>query len=457
MSKHNDYQFLIIGSGAAGGAAALMAAGMGYKTAIVEADVWGGTELNYRDIPYGVALKFAHQYAEMVAGAKFGISSEELHYNYSAILNWQAVATRRAGGGSKKLFESAGIECLRGYAQFTGRQTVSIDGLEVSAEKILVATGSNLTVNGISGIDTISCWSPDTALRIPRVPEAVMVIGAGSTGCELAQYFAELGSKVLLIEAQDRILPREDTEVSETIDKYLRDRLQVKILTNSRATALEEDERSKQVIFVRDGQEKIVRVEEVILATTPEPAIDLNLESAGIQYDQRGIKVDRTLQTSNKNVWAAGDVIGGESSTERAIHEGKLATMNALKKANNQLCYTGFVRMTNTLPQIAKVGLNEAECWQIKRKYKTAIAPIENTHASIINDFRAGFVKMLIDPHKGHILGATVVSPEAETVVQEICLAIRSGLKVEDLASTPHVSSSWSMAVRQVARKLAKN
>lgn len=300
MSKRDDYQYLVIGSGAAGSAAALLAAEMGFRTAIVEADVWGGTELNYRDIPYGAALNFAHEYAEALAGAKFGIASSDLRYNYSAVLNWQAAATRRAGGGSKKMFESAGIECLHGYAQFTGPHTITLDGLEVSAEKILLATGSNLTVNGITGIDTISCWSPDTALRMPKVPEALLVVGAGSTGCELAQYFAELGSKVLLVEAQSRILPREDPEVSEVMDKYLRERLQIKILTDARVIALEEDERSKQVIFVREGQEKIVRVEEVVLATTPEPATDLNLESAGIKYDQNGVKVDKTLQTTNK-------------------------------------------------------------------------------------------------------------------------------------------------------------
>lgn len=455
MSKKDDYQFLVIGSGAAGTSAALLAAEMGFRTAIVEADVWGGTELNYRDMPYGAALKFAHQYSEMLAGARFGISSGDLRYNYSAVLNWQSVATRRAGGGSKKIYESANIECLHGYAQFTGPHSLSIDGLEVTAEKFLIATGSNLTVSGITGIDTISCWSPDTALRIPRVPEALLVVGAGSTGCELAQYFAELGSKVLLVETQSRILPREDVEVSETMEKYLRDRFQIKVLTNARVTALEEDERSKQVIFVRDGQEKIVRVEEVILATTPEPATDLNLESAGVKYDQHGIKVDKTLQTSNKNIWAAGDVIGGESSSERAAYEGKLATMNALKKANNFLVYAGFIRMTNTLPQVAKVGLNESECWQIKRKYKTAIIPIENTHAAIINDFRTGFAKLIIDPHKGQVLGATIVSPEAELSIQEVAMAVRNGLRVSELASTPHVASGWGEAIRLAARKLA--
>lgn len=455
MSRNYDYQYLVIGSGAAGSAAALLAAELGFGTAIVEADCWGGTELNYRDIPYGAALGFAHRYAEAMSGARFGISSNNLRYNYAGVLNWQAIATRRAGGGSKKLFESAGIECLRGYAQFVGPNLVSIDGLEVRAEKILIATGSNLTVSGVAGIDTVNCWSPDTALRIPKIPKVLFVVGAGSTGCELAEYFAALGSKVLLAEAQDRILPREDLEVSETMEKHLRDNLQVKVLTGARVVALEQSDKSKQVIFVRDGQEKIVRVEEVILATTPEPALDLGLENAGVKYTRRGIQVDKGLQTSNRDIWAAGDAIGGESSSEKAAYEGKLATMNALKKSGNITNYTGFTRMTNTLPRVAKVGLNETECWQIKQKYKAAVVPISEVHAAITSDFRTGFVKLLAEPHKGQILGGTVVAPEADLIIQEIALAVRNGLKANELAGTPHVAASWSQAVWMAARKLA--
>ncbi len=183
MSKF-DYQYVVIGSGAAGSAAALMAAGLGAHTAIVESDRWGGTTLNYRDIPYGAALGFAQLYAEAVAGSRFGMSSSTLRYNYPTVLNWQAAAVRRSGGGSRKVFENAGIDCHHGFAQFISPHEIVLGNRQISAEKFLIATGTNIAVNGISGIDTVNCWSPDTALRMAKLPKVLLVVGGGSTGCE---------------------------------------------------------------------------------------------------------------------------------------------------------------------------------------------------------------------------------------------------------------------------------
>ena len=139
-----DYEYVVIGSGAAGSAAALLAAGLGAHTAIVEADRWGGTTLNYRDIPYAAALGFAQRYADAVAGSRFGMSSTSLRYNYPTVLNWQAAAVRRAGGGSRKVFENVGIDCYHGFAQFIGAHEIALGDQQISGEKFLIATGTNL-------------------------------------------------------------------------------------------------------------------------------------------------------------------------------------------------------------------------------------------------------------------------------------------------------------------------
>lgn len=449
-----DYQYVVIGSGAAGSAAALMAAGLGAHTAIVEADRWGGTTLNYRDIPYAAALGFAQRYAEAVAGSRFGMSSANLRFNYPTVLNWQAAAVRRAGGGNRKVFENAGIDCYHGFAQFISSHEIAVGDKQISSEKFLIATGTNVAINGITGIDTVSCWSPDTALRMAKLPSVMMVIGGGSTGCEIAEYFAALGVEVLIAEAQDRILPREDPEASEVIEKHLKDRFGVKVLTGSRVVALQRDNDGQQVIFVRGSQEKSVRVEAIVLATTTEPSTDIGLENAGVKYSYRGIQVDQNLRTTNRHIWAAGDVIGGESSTEKATYEGKLATLNAISNAGNIVNYTGFVRMTDTLPKVAKVGLNEIECAQLKEKQKSALVPLEAISAANTNDFRAGFVKLTINA-KNQVLGATVVSPDADLVIQEIALALRAGMQASELAGTPHVATGWAEAVRMAARELS--
>lgn len=454
MVKGFDYQYVVIGSGAAGSAGALLAASMGVKTAIVEADRWGGTTLNYRDIPYQAALGFAQRYAEAVAGARFGMSSTNLRYNYPTLLNWQAAAVRRAGGGKRKLFEESGIDCYHGFAQFISPHEVAVDGKQISGEKFLLATGSELAVSGIAGIEAVNCWSPDTALRMSKVPKAVMVVGGGSTGCEIAEYFSALGAQVLITEAQERLLPREDKEAGEAIAEHLHKRFQVQVLTSSRVIALAEEGKDKKVVFVRGGQEKFVKVEAVVLATTPEPSMDYGLENAGIKYTPGGVEVNDNLRTTCPHIYAAGDILGGESSTERATYEAKLATTNALKKANGIINYAGFTRMTDTLPKVAKVGFNEADCARLNFKFKSALTPVESVSAANTNDFRTGFVKILVDV-RGQILGATVVCPNADLVVQEIALAMRNGLKVEELAATPHVATSWSEAVRLCARELA--
>lgn len=449
-----DYQYVVIGSGAAGSAAALMAAGLGAHTAIVEADRWGGTTLNYRDIPYAAALGFAQRYAEAVAGSRFGMSSANLRFNYPTVLNWQAAAVRRAGGGNRKVFENASIDCYHGFAQFISSHEIAVGDKQISSEKFLIATGTNVGINGITGIDTVSCWSPNTALRMAKLPRVMMVIGGGSTGCEIAEYFAALGVEVLIAEAQDRILPREDPEASEVIEKHLKDRFGVKVLTDSRVVALQRDNEGQQVIFVRGSQEKSVRVEAIVLATTTEPSTDIGLENAGVKYSYRGIQVDQNLRTTNRHIWAAGDVIGGESSTEKATYEGKLATLNAISNAGNIVNCTGFIRMTDTLPKVAKVGLNEIECAQLKEKQKSALVPLEAISAANTNDFRAGFVKLTINA-KSQVLGATVVSPDADLVIQEIALALRAGMQASELAGTPHVATGWAEAVRMAARELS--
>lgn len=454
MSKRFDYEYVVIGSGAAGSAAALLAAGLGVKTAIVEADKWGGSALNYRDIPYGAALGFAERYADAIESSRFGMSSSTLRYNYPTLLNWEATAVRRSGGGSRKIFENAGIDCYHGMATFISSHEIALDEAQISAEKFLIATGSNLAANGIAGLDTVSCWTPDTVLRMNKLPKALLVIGGGSTGCEIAEYFGALGVQVLIAEAEERILPKEDPEVSTAMEEIFRKRFQIEVLTSSRVVALTQDMKSKQAIFVRGGQEKSVRVDAVVLATSPEPMTDLGLENAGVKYSYAGVRVDKNLKTTCGHIWAAGDVLGGESSTEKATYEAKLATMNALKKAGNPVNYTGFIRMTNTFPQVAKVGANEVELGPQGEKRKVSIIPLSTVSAANTNDFREGFVKMSADT-KGQVLGATIVAPNADLIMQEVSLAIRTGMRVAEIASAPHVATSWNEAVRIAARELA--
>ena len=170
---------------------------------------------------------------------------------------------------------------------------------------------------------------PEIILDIPRAPKSVFVVGAGSTGCEIAQYFSALGSEVVIADIAGRLLPREDEEAGQVLDEVFK-RDGIKVLTQSRVVALEKDGVEKKVIFMRGGQEKSIKIGAVILCTGSAPNVDLGLENAGVKYTHDGIKVDDTMQSSTKYIYAAGDVVGGHSSTEKAIIDARVAVAHIL-------------------------------------------------------------------------------------------------------------------------------
>ena len=453
--KKFDYDLIVIGSGAAGKAAALMAGGAGLKTAIVEADRWGGNTLNYRNIPEAASIHFANLYREATKGARFGLSSTNLRYNYPTALSWRLTAARRAGAGSTKDLEDARVDCVKGFAHFVSPHEISIgEKKQISAKKFLIATGSVLDEKGITGVDSIPHLTPRTAMNVGRLPKVLLVVGGGASGCEIAEYYANLGVQVLLFELSERLLPREDSEVGEMIEFYLTKQLGVKVLTQSRVIAMERDGAHRKVIFIRGGQEKAVKVEEIVVATGSKPAMDLGLENAGVKFSAAGIKVGKTLQTSAKHIYAAGDVLGGKSSTEKSTYEAALATANIINKGNSAADYRGFMRVTNTFPMVASVGMTEDDCVKHARKYKVALAPLSAVNASNIEDFRTGFIKLVAD-RDGRLIGGTVVAPRADLIIQEVALAIRQEMKAVDLASVPHAADGWGEIVKVAARRLA--
>lgn len=457
MGKKFDYDLIVIGSGPAGAAAAQYAAKSGSKVALVERGKWGGSALNSTDVPSRALFQFSHLYREALRGSRFGVSSSTLRYNYPTIQNWKLLASRRAGAGSKKPFEDAKIACLSGFASFLSPYEIAIKDQIVSAPKFILATGSRLNYGDITGVESATCFTPAEAFALPRVPKSVFVIGAGSTGVELANYFAELGSQVVIGELAGRLLPKEDEEVGQLLNQYFDNSLHIKVLTQSRVVAVEKGTKPgyQKVIFRRGGGEKSVEVSAIVLATGNKPVTNLSLENAGVNYNEKGIIVDDYLKTNMKHIHAAGDCIGGESSLERAAYEGALAASNAIGKTKNLRNYEGFIRFTDTFPSVATTGLTEDDCVKKSIPCKKAVLPLSSVSASNTSDFRYGFVKILADP-KDKLLGATVVCPNAELVIQEVATAVRHKFTITQLASTPHISSAWSELVHLAARKLAK-
>ena len=452
MKKRFDYDLVVIGSGDAGGEAALIAAKSGLKVALVEAKKWGGSNLNNTNLPLGAAMQAAMLYKKAIEGSRFGLSSGNLRYNYPTLQNWKNQAAKHAGANSKKIFEDAKIKCIDGTARFISKTEIAVGDKTICAKKYLIATGASVTDTGIKIPENVDYYLPENALDIPRVPKNLFIVGAGSTGCELAQYFAALGSDVVIADIAGRLLPREDEEVGQVLDEVFHND-GIKVLTQSRVVALEKDGSEKRVYFMRGGQEKSIKVDAIILCTGSTPNIDLGLNNADVKYARGGIKVENTMQTSVRHIYAAGDVVGGNSSTEKAIMDARIAVAHIVGRSKQERNYTGLVRVTNTYPEVAQVGISEDDCIRRDRKIKKIVVPLQAVQKSKITDFYSGFVKLIFGK-SGTLIGGTVMAPNAAIVAQELSYGVRYEMTAAEIAAVPHVANDWSELIRTAAERI---
>jgi dihydrolipoamide dehydrogenase len=451
-----DYDLIVIGSGAGGSAAATIAARGGKKVAIIEADTFGGDSPNWSDVPTKALLHAAQLFDEARHGARFGLRSSTLGYNYPSIRAWKELAVKRTGaGGNQRYYDNQGIDTFHGSAHFLSPHEVSINRRHISAQHFLIATGSHWVAPNVQGLSDLTYLTPRTILEAIRPPKSLYIIGAGTIGVEIAQLMAIFGTKVYLAEIASRILPREDQETGALMERILKEQKGVTSLTQTRTLAVVKDGIGKRVTYSRGGVEKSVRVDEVLVATGRVPTVDLGLENASVTYTPKGIEVNDHLQTSARHIFAAGDVLGHNSHTHTALLESRVAANNILHTKNRiSPDYTATPRLTFTYPGIASVGLSEDDCLKRDLAINKAVAPLNIIARSNTSDFRDGFVKIITDK-KGVILGATVVAPYAAEIIHELALAIKHHLTASDLANTPHAFLSWSEAVRVAAARLS--
>lgn len=456
MAKHEfDYDLIVIGSGAGGSVAATIAAECGKRVAIIESDTFGGESPNWSDVPINALLHAANVYDEAKHGAKFGIRSATIGYNYPTIRAWKDLAVRRTGaGGNRRYYENRGISAFNGQAHFLSPNEISVNRRHLSASYFLIATGSHWHIPTIPGLNTVNYFTPRTILEAIRPPKSLLIIGGGDSGVEIAQLMAIFGTKVYIAEEAERILSDRDAEVSETIDHILTDQKGVTVLAHSKVVSVEKDGLGKRVILSRAGVDKSVKVDEILIAAGRVPTTDLGLENAGVKYSEKGIKVNENLQTSVSHIYAAGDVIGHNCHTHTALSESQVAINNILRRSKIALDYSAIPEVIFTNPGVASVGLSENDCKKRKMAVKMAVAPLNIIARSNTSDFGDGFVKIITNG-KGIIVGASVVAPQAGEIIQELVLAVQHHMTARQLADTPHAFLSWSEAVRVAASKLS--
>lgn len=449
-----DYDLIVIGSGAGGSATANIVASEGKRVAIIEGDTFGGESPNWGDIPTKALLHAANLYDEATHGARFGLRSSTMGYNYPSIRNWKTLAVKRTGAGNNRnYYEKQGINTFVGMARFITPNEITVNRRHLSASNFLIATGSSWIIPEIAGLDKIKYLTPRTILEEIRPPKSLMIVGGGETGVEIAQLMATFGTKVYLIEESGRILPKLDKEVGELISRLLSEQKGVSVLTESKVVSIGKEGLGKRIIISRGGQEKSVRVDEILFAIGKTPNTDLGLENACVKYSKKGVKVNDFLQTNVKHIYCAGEVIGRTKSTHDTILESRVVANNILKRNKVAPDYTASPTIIFTNPGIATVGLSERECIKKKIQIKKGIAPLNIIARSNTSDFRDGFVKIITDK-KNVIIGGSIVAPHAGEMIHELALAVKYGLTAKQLAETPHAFLSWSEAIRVASFKL---
>ena len=472
--KKFDYDLVVIGGGAAGIAGALMAASQKKKVAIIERELIGGqnTICGFTQL---IASRISQLLFRAREGASFGLNSDHLKINLPSMYSEIQTKAETYIELKKDELKEAKVEIIRSNARFISPIEVAIDDGTLTARKFLIATGTGLDTGEIAGLCDVGFLTPsEIYLGLPRIPKVVLVVGAGQSGVETAEFLANMGSSVILVDMAERILPKEDAEVAKIIEAKFGQKKRIKILTETRVLALENDgvqtlstgRKTKVVkaILSRGEQRKSVRVECVVLATGQRPELDLGLENANVKYENAGIIVSDQMRTSNKNIFAAGGVAFVKenrkisdnlfNSYEKDCYEGAIAASVAFNgRSKTVVENNGFARMTNIYPKVASVGMTEDQCNLAGIKYTAAISGLTQKTATWSPNAEDGFVKILCNREK-RILGATIVAPDADILIQEISLAMRNGLSVVDIAAAPHVGMSLAEAVRVTARKL---
>lgn len=404
MGKH-DFDYIIIGSGPAGRRAAKNLAKAKKSVAIVEMGPLGGAELNTRDLPYKIALDFADTYHNLMTSSAAGHNSH--HFNLPTLTAHIDATIKKVSEQIKSDLDKLGIKVINGFAHFIDSHTIAIGDQEYTASNFILATGSKLKVHEIAGLDSVDFMTPDDALKIRKLPKYIFIVGGGTTGTELAEFFANLGVGVIIMERSPHLLPREDEEIAEILTEHLTADLGVNVITGAKVLQITEDNMSKIVIFMSGSGKKMVRVDSIIVATGSEPFLDYSLENADVDYKKSGIVTDKYFNTTAKNIFAIGDCLGGhDSSAERAKYEADILTENLLHRSKTSPKYNNLVRAVHTHPAIATLGLNERDATAHDQSYKKSTTQIKD-----------GLIKTLTD-RSGRFVGSTVIAPNADSALE---------------------------------------
>jgi dihydrolipoamide dehydrogenase len=416
-----DFDVAVLGGGTGGYTAAIRCAQLGKRTVVIEAAKLGGTCLHIGCIPTKALLESAGLYHKLHdRGADYGIVAPDVAFDYERIATRRDAVVNQLWKGVQGLMRKNRIEVVQGCGTLEGDGRISVDGRTIQATSIIVATGSSpRSLRGIE-FDGERVRSSDHATLARALPASVAIIGAGAVGVEFATFYAQMGAEVTLIEALDRLVPLEDEEVSAALlQAFERAGIDCRIGARVQGADVEKDE----VVVRLEGAE--VRAAQLLVAVGRGPnSGDIGLERAGIEVDERGfVRVDEWMRTSAAGVWAIGDVVGGFLLAHAAAHEGVVAAEDIAGRRVVPMEQDLVTRCTYSSPEIASVGLTEAQARERGHDVRVGRFPFMANARALIHGEAAGFAKLVADAGTGQLLGAHVIGGQATELIAEPALA----------------------------------
>jgi pyruvate/2-oxoglutarate dehydrogenase complex dihydrolipoamide dehydrogenase (E3) component len=432
----------VIGGGTGGLVTAAIAAGLGARVALLERHLMGGDCLNTGCVPSKAVIGAARAWqAAAEASPVFGgpvVTAAGDFGKAMARMRRLRADLSRADGAAR--FRDLGVDVFLGEGRFTARDQVTVNGRDLRFRRAVVATGARPAVPPIPGLESAGYLTNETIFGLTELPRRLLVLGAGPVGCELAQAFARLGSEVTLISRSAHILPREDADAADIVERAMKAN-GVRVLLRARVTRAEAGAGGRVLHVECEGRTESIAGEQLLVAAGRTPNVEgLGLEAAGVAFDHRGVGVDDRLRTTNPRIFAVGDVCTRHRFTHVADAHARLVVANALffgigggKASRLVIPWT-----TYSSPEVAHVGLHEREAAAAGHRVRTITVPLRDVDRAVLDGQEAGFFRVHLRDGTDRILGATLVAEHAGEMIGEIALAMTAGLGLARIGETIH-------------------
>jgi len=457
---HEKYKLVVIGAGPGGYVAAIRAAQLGIKTAIVEREYFGGVCLNWGCVPSKTLLYATELKRQIERSARIGISAEKVEIDLDKLRRHKDTTVKRLTGGVRLLLEKAGVTILSGRASFVSADEIEVigkdDKTKLKAENFIIATGTTPMELPMLKRDGQFIVGAREAIDIPSVPKELLVVGAGPIGVEMATVYNTLGSKVTIVELLDAVLPTLDADISAAAEKALK-KQKMKILLSSKVVSSSVESDTVTVEMESNGQSSSSTYDMVLVAAGMLPNTgDLNLDKAGVRLDSRGfVVVDSQMRTSLPNIFAIGDVNGGVMLAHKASHEGIVA-VEVIAGTTTSADWKSVPYAVFCDPEIAGVGLTEKEALASGRKIRVGKFPYQGVGKAVATLATDGFTKVIADADNDELLGVHIFGPHAGDIIFAGTILMEMNGTSENLGHMMAVHPTLSEALMEAGLSVHK-